>query len=51
MKIKLETILTAVKISAGVAKSLVTGKPAKILEKTEEAAGIAKAVKKLLARR
>lgn len=45
---KLDKILTAIKIGAGVGKSLVTGKPAKVLDKIEEAADIAKAVKKLI---
>jgi hypothetical protein len=43
-----DKIILAVKIGAGVGKSVLTGKPAKVLEKTEEATDIAKAVRKFL---
>ena len=43
-----DKILLAVKIGVGVGKSVLTGKPAKVLDKTEEAVDIAKAVRKLL---
>jgi len=45
---KIDQILLAVKIGVGVGKSVLTGKPAKVLEKTEEAVDIAKAVRKFL---
>ena len=45
---KLNEILTAVKIGAAVGKSLLVGKVAKTLEKVEEASDIAKAVAKLV---
>jgi hypothetical protein len=45
---KFDQIMLAIKIGAGVGKSVLTGKPAQILEKTDEAVDIAKAVKKLL---
>jgi len=45
---KIDQILIAVKIGAALAKSLATGKLAKALEKTEEAASIAQAVKKMI---
>jgi hypothetical protein len=45
---KFDAIMMAIKIGAGVGKSLLTGKPAKVLEKTEEAVDIAKAVKKFI---
>ena len=44
----LDKILLAVKIGVGVGKSVLTGKPAKVLDKTEEAVDIARAVKKFL---
>jgi hypothetical protein len=43
-----DKIILAVKIGAGVGKSVFTGKPAKVLEKTEEATEIAKGVRKFL---
>lgn len=45
---RFDQILLAIKIGAGVGKSIFTGKTAKVLDKTEEAVDIAKAVKKLL---
>jgi hypothetical protein len=45
---KFDQLMLAIKIGAGVGKSLMTGKPAKVLEKTEEAVDIAKAVKKFI---
>lgn len=47
---KFDKILLGIKLGAAVAKSIATGKPAKVLDKVDEAAGIAKAVKKLLSR-
>jgi hypothetical protein len=48
MKMKIDQILTAIKIGIGVAKSLATGKVAKGLEKADIAVDIAKAVKKTI---
>ncbi|MFZ9272063.1 MAG: hypothetical protein ACO24B_01465 [Ilumatobacteraceae bacterium] len=45
-----DKILLAVKIGLGVGKSVLTGKPAKVLEKTEQAVDIAKGVRKFLKR-
>lgn len=45
---RFDQILLAIKIGAGVGKSIFTGKAAKVLDKTEEAVDIAKAVKKFL---
>lgn len=45
---KFDQIMLAIKIGAGVGKSIFTGKAAKILDKTEEAVDIAKAVKKFI---
>jgi hypothetical protein len=45
---KFDQMILAIKIGAGVSKSIFTGKPAPILEKVEEATDIAKAVRKFL---
>jgi hypothetical protein len=48
---KFDQIMLAIKIGAGVGKSVLTGKPAEILDKTAEATDIAKAVRKFLKKR
>lgn len=45
---KLEQIFLAIKIGTAVGKSIFTGKPAKVLSKTDEAVDIAKGVMKFL---
>jgi hypothetical protein len=47
-QMKIDHLLNAIRIGSAVAKSLFTGRLAKGLEKTEEAAVIAQAVKKMI---